>query len=289
MSSKGPHESPKILKFVPLADQAFVVPGPGKEGPGGVVHPRSAQAQPFMPQRVAQSPPSSPAPEAPPPKAPPPPKVETPPPPPPEPPPAAPPSSADVDAAAHEAKAQQLVADARQEAARLLAEAQKQTGKWRQEAYQAGYQEGLEAAEAEWATKLKQAAEFLNGALKTRETLLAQSEQELIGLALEMARKIVRKEVALDPQIVVTVAKEALKRLGGRTHVRIHLHPSEREVVEQRIRELAPLAREIELVDDDQISPGGCLIEGQSGRVDARLETQMASLEAGLLSVMDAS
>lgn len=279
MSSKG--ESPKILKFVPLADQAFVLPSPGKEGPSGVVHPRSATAQPFVPQRVAASPatPDKPVPKAPPP---PPPKADVPPP-------QAPPSASAAENAATEARVQNLVSDARQEAARVLAEAQQQATKWRQEAYQAGYQEGLTAAEGEWGARLKQAADLINGALETRRSLLAQSEQALIQLAIEIARKVVRKEVALDPQIVAGVAKEALKRLGGRTHVRIHLHPSEREVVQGRLKELTTLAREIELVDDEQISPGGCLIEGQSGRVDARLETQMASLEAGLLSVMDAS
>lgn len=280
MSSKGPHESPKIIKFAPMAEQTFVLPTPGKES-GGTVHPRNALAQPFVPQRVTGNQPPKAAPS--PPKEPAAPQAEAPPPPPP---PAAPDPA---PLAAAEAKAQQLVLDARQEAARILADAQAQATKWRQDAYQGGYLEGQESAQAEWEARLKQAADLLNGSIEARHALFTQSEGEVVRLAIEIARKVVHKELELDPQLVAGMAKEALKHLGSRTHIRIHLNPNDIPVLEARMKELTPLAREIELVADDGITPGGCLVEGSSGRVDARIETQIATIEAGLLSVMDAS
>jgi flagellar biosynthesis/type III secretory pathway protein FliH len=67
--------------------------------------------------------------------------------------------------------------------------------------------------------------------------------------------------------------------------VRLRLHPDDLVAVETRRTVLAaraPAATAIELLADGSVGRHGCVIETAHGRIDARLETQLAALEQAL-------
>ena len=56
---------------------------------------------------------------------------------------------------------------------------------------------------------------------------------------------------------------------------------------EEEIRRLFLDAKTITFVEDESIQPGGCIIETDLGRIDARLETRLDLMKKELLEVME--
>jgi flagellar assembly protein FliH len=115
-----------------------------------------------------------------------------------------------------------------------------------------------------------------------RLAISAQAERDLIRLSLEIAKKIVHREVAIDPDVVMALARIGLSRVHNRTAASIHLHPEDLAYVTIHRAKLKG-GHELELVEDLSIERGGCLIHTEMGDVDARIEEQFAEIETALL------
>jgi type III secretion protein L len=177
------------------------------------------------------------------------------------------------------------VLDARAEAAALLARAQSEADALRAHAsaaHEAARREGFEAGRAEG---VAEAAVALAAAHTEAARLVADAGPTAIALAAKMAEKIVGRAVALAPEIMAEIAAGALAacRPGAGT-VRVRIHPDDLPAVQARRAALeagAPAAA-LELVSDEAVGRHGCVIDTPQGRVDARLETQLAALERAL-------
>ena len=91
--------------------------------------------------------------------------------------------------------------------------------------------------------------------------------------------------MALAPETMVDIAAEALGACRpGAGAVRVRVHPDDLAAVEARREALATRApaAALELVADETVGRAGCVIDTPHGRVDARLETQLAALERAL-------
>jgi flagellar biosynthesis/type III secretory pathway protein FliH len=175
--------------------------------------------------------------------------------------------------------------DARAEAAALLARAQSEADALRADASavrEAARRDGFEAGRADG---VAEAAVALAAAHAEAARLVAAAAPTAIALAAKMAEKIVGRAVALAPDTMAEIAREALAacRPGPGT-VRVRIHPDDLPAVEARRAALeggGPAAT-LELVADEAVGRHGCVIETPQGRVDARLETQQAALERAL-------
>jgi type III secretion protein L len=179
----------------------------------------------------------------------------------------------------------QPLLDARAEAAALLARARSEADALRADAgavREAARREGFEAGRAD---AVAEAAVALAAARTEAARLVAGAAPTTIALAAKMAEKIVGRAVALAPDTMAEIAREALAacRPGGGA-VRMRIHPDDLPAVEARratLESSAPVAA-LELVADEAVGRHGCVIETPQGRVDARLETQLAALERAL-------
>ena len=177
------------------------------------------------------------------------------------------------------------VLDARAEAAALLSRARSEADALRADATavrEAARREGFETGRAEG---VAEAAVALAAAEAEAARLVAAAGPTAIALAAKMAERIVGRAVTLAPEIMAEIAAGALAscRPGAGT-VRVRIHPDDLPAVEARRAALeagAPAAA-LELVSDESVGRHGCVIETSQGRVDARLETQLAALERAL-------
>ena len=107
------------------------------------------------------------------------------------------------------------------------------------------------------------------------------------ALAAKMAERIVGRAVALAPQTMAEIVTTALAASRPRdAGVTIRVHPEDLAAVSVRREALAtgaPAATELALVADESVGRHGCVIETALGRIDARLETQLAALEQAIL------
>jgi flagellar biosynthesis/type III secretory pathway protein FliH len=156
-----------------------------------------------------------------------------------------------------------------------------------QAAYAEGYRVSMAAARQDLGTQLQQAAELLAGAQEAKATALSEAEPEVIRLVLAIAKRVIRREIAADQRIVVDTVRESLRRLGGRAVARVRANPAEMPALNEAWNELTSVAREIEFIADEGVSPGGCIVESRQGEIDAQVETQVEAVAAQFLDAAD--
>jgi type III secretion protein L len=179
----------------------------------------------------------------------------------------------------HEATlaAKQIVEQARAEAAEITAQAERDRELVLEEARQQGYSKGL----GEW-------NETLLNTRKYRDEFLAQSEPELVRLAVQIARRIVGKELVAKPETILGIVDEAVKATRAEKKLTIRVNPEQEARVRAHAESFGSLAGrvgQILVVGDPGVGPGGCVVESELGIIDAQLETQLEKLEEALLQV----
>ncbi|HVN80272.1 MAG TPA: FliH/SctL family protein [Terriglobia bacterium] len=186
-----------------------------------------------------------------------------------------------------EGQEQGLVDSVQEQAEALLRKAQLQAAEIEKEAYERGFNEGQKAGkevgEKMVEASLKQYALTLEELGNLRTQVLSASEREVVRLALEIARKVVKREVTIDEDIILALVKVAMKRLGEESVMTVRLNPRDVQSI-LRLRNGAGgsvLSEAIQLVEDPLISRGGCLIETESGIIDGRVEEQFREIEKG--------
>ncbi len=177
------------------------------------------------------------------------------------------------------------IAEAEAQAERILAEAAERATAITREAMARGYAdgkaEGLKAAEEQCRGYLERLAELARSATIDRDEMVRSAEQDLAALALEIASKVLRREVAADPSVVLTMVESALEKVGGTDSVRILVHPEDAELVRERwsdLRGAVAFGANWEVIGDERVDRGGCIIETKSGMVDSRIEAQLAEI-----------
>ena len=172
------------------------------------------------------------------------------------------------------------------EAERILADANAQAETIRAAAHEKGLLEAraelnLEV-EAQVADLREQLAETIAAVSRLHGEISRRAEQEMVELALEISRKIVRREAAIDREIAMTLARVTLERLDNRAVAVLHLHPEDFAYVSAR-RDRLDFHGTLEIVEDRSIGIGGCLVRTDLGDIDARLEAQFDEISRGLL------
>jgi type III secretion protein L len=172
-------------------------------------------------------------------------------------------------------EAAQILDAANAQARKVLEDA----GRARQDAIEAARREGYEHGLQQWNAAITE----VNAA---RDRYLAESEPELVRLAVRIAHKIIGEELRTHPEAIVNIARECLQGLRRERSLTLRVPPADVDLIRDRIRLLSQSAgreRSIEVVADPDISPGGCIVESEYGVIDARLETQIRCMEEILL------
>jgi flagellar biosynthesis/type III secretory pathway protein FliH len=205
-----------------------------------------------------------------------------------------------------ETQAKRVLADARAQAAHLLdqararaeteaaalkAAATEQGGK---EGFAAGLIEGQKRGFDEAMGAVKPGVESLIQAWeqtlerfqKSLPVHHAESQQELVRLAIGIAAHVTHQEALWNRGVVEETVKAALQMVTDGRHVALAINPDEVGYLEQYLPGLLKKIRtveEIELQPDATVTPGGCMVRFAGGQIDARLETQIERIAAELL------
>lgn len=189
-----------------------------------------------------------------------------------------------------EQKAQQILDEAHVETERLKQEATAQADqRGYEQGLERGRQEGLKAgqqqAHAQHAEQLAALNARWSAALAQHEQhvlrLQAQAKQSSLQLAIKLAEKIVHRSIETDDASIIRQVEAALDRVLEPARLRIRTHPDDRHVLERALPGLVEAVDQVthaELVDDPEITRGGCVIQAGSATIDAQVETQLQRL-----------
>lgn len=171
-------------------------------------------------------------------------------------------------------RARGLLAEAQETAAQIRLGAERERDEALRAAAVAGREEGLAAAAA-----------ALLAAAEMRRQRLVGLEREIAAVALEVARKLVGRVVGERPELVTELARRALEPVRARREVLLRVNPADAPRLREEQPRLAALldrAPGISIREDPGIEPGGVVVETEAGRVDARVEAQLAVLERAM-------
>jgi len=190
----------------------------------------------------------------------------------------------------------------RQQAREMLEQATLESERIRQQAFaeaqETGYTAGLQQAEQDVERKARELCEkniaTTLPALKAAATALNEerdvwrSEWESIAIRLSalIAEKLVRRELTQNPELSTEMLLKTLELASGSSQVRLLMNPSDIEQLGadglQKVNDILRSA-DSQLVGDQSITPGGCVIQTQHGKIDAQLETQLDRICAELV------
>ncbi|MGE3276346.1 MAG: FliH/SctL family protein [Vicinamibacterales bacterium] len=141
----------------------------------------------------------------------------------------------------------------------------------------AGYEAGAKRAEA----MLRRLSGTLDELAHLRTAMIQQTEQQMVQLALAIARRILRREVTLDADFVVAMARVALDRLGEQTRATVRLHPDDLAATGSEPRQFA--GTHVTVVADASLSRGQCQVESEYGFIDVGVEAQFEQISEALI------
>jgi len=147
-----------------------------------------------------------------------------------------------------------------------------------------GLKEGLAAGEEAAAAKIDEMTgrytEALEQVAALKDTLRAQVEEEVVRLALAIAKKIVHREIHVDKTIIHTLVRVALERVAGKAMVTVRLSPADYEYMMGKREDLARAeGREIIFESDNALTRGSCVIQTETGDIDARIEEEFQEVQ----------
>lgn len=188
---------------------------------------------------------------------------------------------------------------AREEAAKILAEARAERERLIEGARTDGFEAGLAAGRAEGLAQGKELgrteavrshAEALERLIQNWETALSSFEverdamllaarQDVLELALVLAERVTKRAVEIDRGVASAQLEAVLRQVVKPTALEIAVHPADMPLASQT---LSRLTRELEaashasLVADERMARGSCVARcAGGGRIDATIRTQL--------------
>jgi flagellar assembly protein FliH len=153
-----------------------------------------------------------------------------------------------------------------------------------QKAFAAGQQSGLQMAEKKTEVVVKRFSQSLEEVAGLREKLIKAAERDLVELSIEIARKLVHREIQIDEKIIATLVRVALEHLAVKNGIKVTVNPIDAQILQEELKDLLGDEGSIELCTDEELRRGDCLVESDYGSIDARISEQFKEIEEGLLA-----
>ena len=166
-----------------------------------------------------------------------------------------------------------------------LAQLEAQSQQKVREAHAAGLREGEIAgrnrASADLQPVMERLARSIQEIATLRPKLRQEAEADVVKLALAIARRVIRREMAADPDALRGLVMAALDKLAGQEVSRVKVHPSHTATVKSCLQQITA-GSVVEVVSDPSREPGTVVFETARGNLDASVDSQLQEIERGL-------
>lgn len=167
---------------------------------------------------------------------------------------------------------------------RRIAELQNTVARTAAESRQAGFREGeahgTSQAKAAIQPALDQMCRAVQALADLKPRLRREAESDVVKLAIAIARRILHRELTVDPAAMQALVQVALEKLGRQEVYRVRVHSSHEEAIRACLLKLT--TRKIEVLGDNTRESGSLVFETNRGKLDASVETQLEEIERGL-------
>ena len=159
------------------------------------------------------------------------------------------------------------------------------------QAYESGCRAGETAARQSLEAEVRAMVEKLAGTIAevaaTRADTIRRAESDTVRLAIEIARRVLHREVSVDTSALEGLIKAALEKLQGQEIYKVRVHPDQETIVRSCLEQMGRGAQ-VEVIGDPLQSKGGAMFEIAQGSLDASVDTQLSEIERGLADQLEA-
>lgn len=169
----------------------------------------------------------------------------------------------------------QIILDARARAEEIKAEALR----FKEEVFAKAREEAKADVQA-------RAAEELARAKMQAGQLLADSEKEVLELALKVAGKIIGRDLERESEVLLEIVANCTEAARSAKSMVLKVHPDDGKILREkrpRLMELIGRAVDISIRDDADVERGGCIIQTEFGTIDGQIRTQFEMLRNVLM------
>ncbi len=153
--------------------------------------------------------------------------------------------------------------------------------------YRKGYEDGYaacaKATEGEIKEQIEAFKSMVDDLVSQRKRLLKESEEAVLKLSCQIARRIVGKVAEVEESLIGEVVKNAVNHLAERQRMVIRVSDLDFEILRKHENGWLTSNEGVEIKPDKRIKRGGCLVEGETGSVDAQIDSQIDVIEKALL------
>ena len=148
-------------------------------------------------------------------------------------------------------------------------------------AFEEGRHEGEHAEQARLRTALSAAEESIEALRDGEERWQGAIEENICALAVAVARHIIDREVADNPEILERLVRRALSEFPIDHPVRVRVNPTDLQIIQSHGGQAAldnltgTPPREAHWIPDVRIAPGGSVVEGRDRIIDGRIDTAL--------------
>jgi flagellar assembly protein FliH len=158
-----------------------------------------------------------------------------------------------------------------------------------QAAYQQGLQEGHAAAQQNMFAQLDvvnvRLARTIEELTGLRQRFRHEAEEDLVALALAIARRILHRELTIAPEALLGLVKAALEKIDGRELHSVRVRPEDAAMIQQHFEKMG-LPRRVEVIGDPGLERGAAILDSSRGALDASVETQLSEIERGFADLV---
>ncbi|MBE7703278.1 MAG: hypothetical protein E7Z89_04420 [Cyanobacteria bacterium SIG28] len=164
----------------------------------------------------------------------------------------------------------------------LVSRAQEESENIKKSAFEEGYRLGLEKANSD----IEQFKTELCGFMNAKKEVFEYIAPDILEISVDIAKKIIKKEVETDPQVLINTIVDVLKTVSkNEPKIVIKVKPQAAQLIKDAIPNITyqyGIDSKINIVADPSIEDGGCILQTNNGIVDASIDTQLEIIKKAL-------
>ena len=148
----------------------------------------------------------------------------------------------------------------------------------REQAFEAGRHEGIEAGRREMAERLAAVEDLLVQISGLREELFSRALEDIADCVLHVSKSVLRRELKVSRSGIAELVRSVLQQVQGEDEIVLRLAPED----DRAMREVYPtllegiwLDTQFRVDPDPRLQSGGAVVETRYGRIDASVEAQV--------------
>ncbi len=151
-----------------------------------------------------------------------------------------------------------------------------------QEGFMNGYREGLLKAEKEMEKKLDELDEIKTMAKSEYAELIRSAEPDIINLVMNISRKFLEDKVENDKKIIIEIVRDTILKFTDANELTVTVSSQDYSYVldnKASIMAKTNSLQSLEIINDDNLKPGSCLVESKDNSVDASVDKRFENIQ----------